>query len=222
MRIESNATLADMPILEIRNLLKRNRCCNWSAATVRYAFKTSFKNARHTISKLENAGYIEPVIVGKKTYWKNTLKGNTLAMATAAKPILRATADKKISEFLERVAVVNSENYFLYEVVEVAVFGSYLSNKERINDIDISISLEPKNTDTIRQQELDLERTNEAIEDGRKFSNTLEALYWPEYQIVRFLKSHSRSISLHQDEGLLKRCKHKILYKLSEVTGLVG
>jgi predicted nucleotidyltransferase len=206
--------LAGKPLIEIRDFLKRNRFCNWSVADVVRSLNTNYKKARAIITALETQGYIERIVIGKDTCWQNTLKGNSLALATSAKPILRSTADKKIKEFIERVAMVNKEKYFLYKVSKVVLFGSYLGNKERINDIDISITLVPKDENAERQRALNLERTNEAIAEGRRFNNIVEQLYWPQYEVVKFLKARSKSISLHQDEDLLKRCKYKVIYKI--------
>jgi predicted nucleotidyltransferase len=216
VRIESHEMIAGKALIKIRDFLKRNRLCNWSDTDVVRSFDTNYKKARDIISELEARGYIEQITIGKDTYWQNTLKGNSLSLATSAKPILRSTADKKIKEFMERVVMVNKEKYFLYKVTKVVLFGSYLGNKEKINDIDISITLVPKDENAERQRALNLERTNEAIAEGRRFNNIVEQLYWPQYEVVKFLKARSKSISLHQDEDLLKRCKYKVIYKKSQ------
>jgi predicted nuclease of predicted toxin-antitoxin system len=42
---------------------------------------------------------------------------------------------------MDRVHAVNATDYFLYKVKRVAVLGSYLTEKKRINDIDIGVAL---------------------------------------------------------------------------------
>ena len=80
-------------------------------------------------------------------YWEVTNKGRTLALASAAQPILRKTAERKISELLERVKIINTSPRYLFEVTKVIVFGSYLTEKQKINDIDIAVTLERKEAD---------------------------------------------------------------------------
>lgn len=155
-------------------------------------------------------------MIARKTYWRLTLKGNALASAKATRPILRATADRKLREFLERVSVVNSENYFLYRISKIIVFGSYLGKKKTINDIDISISLEPKEHDIEKQMKRNDMRIKEAYDDGKNFRNVVEQVCWPEIEVIRYLKAKSRSISLHQDEGIVSRCKHKVIYDIGK------
>ncbi|MDZ7808370.1 MAG: hypothetical protein U5K71_14855 [Gracilimonas sp.] len=47
---------------------------------------------------------------GGKQFWTTTVKGNQLALASAAQPIKRETATQKINEFLERVEQANEES----------------------------------------------------------------------------------------------------------------
>lgn len=47
------------------------------------------------------------------------LDNNALALASAAKPILRTTAEKKINEFLERVRDVNRNEYYKYKIINI-------------------------------------------------------------------------------------------------------
>jgi predicted nucleotidyltransferase len=61
-------------------------------------------------------------------------------MASAAKPISRASAEKKLAEFLDRVRKVKEDDYFLYKVEKVIVFGSYLGSADLLSDIDLAVS----------------------------------------------------------------------------------
>jgi predicted nucleotidyltransferase len=54
------------------------------------------------------------------------------------------TADRLIQELLDRVDTVNADSYFLSVVSKLWVFGSYLSTKEKIGDVDLVVKLERK------------------------------------------------------------------------------
>lgn len=115
---------------------------------------------------------------------------------------------------MERVKEVNSNDYYLYQVKKVIVFGSYLSTKERLGDIDIAIELVPKEGEPKRYGKLTRERAREARDKGRTFSSFIDELYWARTEVKRFLKSRSRSISLHEtDDPILEQVAYQVIYE---------
>ena len=86
-------------------------------------------------------GYVEAASTKDGRSYKRSLAGSTLAQASAAQPLQRGTAQRKLAAFLARVRRVNEDDYYLYRVKKVLVFGSYLSAAARINDIDVAIEL---------------------------------------------------------------------------------
>jgi predicted nucleotidyltransferase len=99
-------------------------------------------------------------------------------LASAARPLTRRNA-KKLQEFLARVREVNSTDYYLYKVRRALVFGSYLSDRDRINDIDIAVELVHRITDPEQRGAADRARIDEAYRAGRRFPHHLAALMWP-------------------------------------------
>ncbi|WP_240983733.1 hypothetical protein [Acididesulfobacillus acetoxydans] len=69
------------------------------------------------IQVLIDQGFVERMTdpTGEVQYI-NTIKGNALSMASAAKPISRVTAEKKLEEFLNRVRQVNGNPDYCYFV----------------------------------------------------------------------------------------------------------
>ena len=88
-----------------------------------------------------------------------------------------------------------------------------MSNMEKINDIDISISLESKQKNEQRRRQMIEERIDNAIFYGKVFRNEGEKICWPQFEVIKFLKGRSRSIGLHIDEDIAKKSKHKIIYR---------
>jgi predicted nucleotidyltransferase len=145
--------------------------------------------------------------------WQNTLRGNGFSQAIAAKPLWRETAEKRLDEFLARVAAVRTAD-FAYKVKQVILFGSYLTSQERINDIDLCVSLAPKENDRAKQAAWERRRIEEAVLHGRSFGTFLDKAGWPQDEVRHYLKARSRSLSLHgPDDGILKHCKHKVIYQ---------
>jgi hypothetical protein len=76
--------------------------------------------------------------------WKLTQKVTVLAAASPALPIHRRTPDRLLREFMERVEGVREDSELMFVVGRVIVFGSYLTPKERLGDLDLAINLLPR------------------------------------------------------------------------------
>ncbi|MBX2840492.1 MAG: nucleotidyltransferase domain-containing protein [Flammeovirgaceae bacterium] len=196
MNIDSKQKLFGFPTLTIRNLLRKISQTDRTIESIADIVNTDIPDATKLVNNLISENYIISISRKSKTYFQTTIKGNSYAMATASKPIKRTTAKKLLEGFLERVHQVNSDDYYLYRVMKVMLFGSYLSNKETISDIDIAILLEHKHK--IKEfTKLDLERAHQAKLKGRRFNNFVEEYAWAREEVLLFLKNRKRSISIH-------------------------
>lgn len=210
MQINPKDTLAGYPILEIRKLLKHTYSIGFNAAFVSSVLKISEHASTNLIKELVANGFIEEY----QSSWQNTLNGNALAKATAAKPIKRETAERKLTEFLERVKRVNTDEHFLYRVTKVVLFGSYLSEKKNLGDIDLAIGYAAKELNKDKFRKICNERIEEAKQNGRYFSTDIDELFWPTQEVKLFLKARSRSISLGDiEDGILLDCENKVIYE---------
>jgi predicted nucleotidyltransferase len=137
--------------------------------------------------------------------YRNTIAGNALANASAAKPVHRKTAERAVAEFLARVQRVNADDHYLYRVERVRVFGSYLTQCERLSDVDLVVEMVPKIEDSGERLRLVKERVSEAELAGRSFASYLDELGWGEVEVWLFLKGRSRVLSLHlPDDAILE------------------
>ena len=57
---------------------------------------------------------------------RTTVRGNALAQASFSRPIGDATAERHLTQVVERAAAYNADPGYLLTVKEIAVFGSYL------------------------------------------------------------------------------------------------
>lgn len=216
MQINANDSLAGVPILTIRAVLKRalNRTINDLPFFAHY-LDVSEKKARQVVTELVEQGYLQ-VQQKRPKLWSVTLKGGGLANATAAKPIRRATADRVLSAFMERVHEVNRNDYYLFKVTRVVLFGSYLSDKEMLGDVDVAIDIKRKQEDWEEHQRLSRQRIAEAKDRGRVFEWWYAEDMWPENETMLFLKSRSRALSLYTweiDREMIEATNHKTLYE---------
>lgn len=214
MRINSNEEMFGFPVMKLREFFKRHTN-EWDVENVMCFFDISINEASKLMKEFEKECFIEKAIKFRnKQLWRNSIKGNALALASAAKPIFRATAEKKIQEFLTRVKEVNKNDYYLYKIKKALVFGSYLGNDEKLGDIDIAIEIVPKEADPNKQLKLGKARSTKARDNGRQFGNYLQELFWPQEEVLRYLKSRSRSISIHfTNDPVLKNAEFRVIYE---------
>lgn len=219
MRIDSKAKIAEVPILEVRKLLRYvGHETEWEKGLVVSFLKIPPKKADRLLQELKRSGYIEPgTLLRRQQLWRKTLKGSTLGLASAAKAVTRKTADRVFSEFMDRVKKINSDPSFLMKVKKVVVFGSYLADAQKVNDIDVAVKLSWKEEHpkvlNKHKGHVALDLAREAEKKGRAFGTFIDRLCWPEHEVKLYLKSGSRTLSIHPiGDKILGRVEHKVVF----------
>ncbi len=186
MCIDKTQNIAGISAITVRDFLAKVKDCLFNGSDAIRLLKTDDQTVAAVLAELHSCEYIELLDLKTEKVWVVTTAGRTFSLASAAKPIFRKTADKRIEEFLKRVAIINSSNHYIYEVVKIAVFGSYLSEQDKINDIDIGFALERKTTNRALFEKMYEQCIRQAEEDGRYFGTHVERIFWPERQIRFF------------------------------------
>ena len=198
MRIDPKGTLFGYPLLYVRKLVRvLNNYLSWDVNTVQEVLSVRPTKARKIVKALHAAGLSKRCRGKHLKTWTTTQAAQTLASATAAKPITRRTADRVLGGLLARVDRVNGDDRFLAKVTRVIVFGSYLrASVERLSDVDIAVELVPKESRRNKFRELNYRRVAQAARKGHRFSGILDRELWWRSETLDFLKGRSRSISL--------------------------
>jgi hypothetical protein len=138
MRITSDQSIAGYPALQVRQFVRKCRFINFPTEAAENTLMLSADAAANFLSKLADLGLIEKSHEReRKQLFQLTRKGQALANASAAKPIYRKTAEYVLAQFMERVHKVNATPEYLFQVNNVVLFGSMLSDGERLGDVDI-------------------------------------------------------------------------------------
>ncbi len=214
MRLNSKDNISGFPILTVRKFL-RNSGFSTDINSIKYFFKTESDKKPKSFLKalIENELVAFEKESEGKNYYTITDKGSTLSKATARKPIFRSTADRLISKFINRLKTVRDKDYYLFKVKKATIFGSYLSDTDRLSDIDIAIEIIPKEKNHDKHMKLVEKRLEDVQLKGRKFKTYLEAIFWPQTEVEQFLRAGSPSISLEiVDQDKLEKLDHKIIY----------
>jgi len=208
MQLNPEATIAGFPILAVRDAVRHYLSWPFSADNFARRLHTPKQRAKRVIAELETMGYVETYEDGRRKGWKVTLAGTRFALATGAKPITRATAERKVAELLQRVAEVNANPRFLFHVVSVRVFGSYITDAKTLGDIDLLIKVARKPNVTDDQL---LDHINNA---DRRFANITDQFAWPQIEVLLYLKNRSRAYSFHDpdDDRIASQAESRALY----------
>jgi hypothetical protein len=213
MRVDPKGTIRGYPTLLVRQTLRRLRGdFVWGEEALERAAKLPPGTGRALARALQAEGLIK---ASQHDGWTVTQAGDTLAVATAARPVSRQTAERVLAQFLERVARVNNDPYFLARVTRVALYGSMLTPEvNRLSDVDLAVQLIAKETDIDRRQEANAERVEQLAIEGRRFGSFLEEQFCWFLETFRFLKGRSRVISLadyNVEKRLVLAVPHRML-----------
>src|ERR1035437_4219543 len=213
MHVDAKGTVGRYPVLPVRATLRHLRSrLQWGLAELETAAGLPPGNGRAVVGVLRAEGLIEAA--GRET-WTITQAGQTFSSATAARLVTRATAERALSQFLERVNEVNQNPYFLAKVTRAVLFGSMLKPEaERLSDVDLAVELTREEPDYEQALEQNQQRAEELASIGRRFRNFLEVegcWYW---EAFRFLKRRSRVIALahfNAEKTLVLAVPHRFL-----------
>ena len=194
MQIDSRATIEGVPLTVIRTLFRRAGLDGaLTAGFVRDTLRVSEPKAGALLRALMTAGFLKREKGGR---WELTTAGIRLRGSSAAKPLLRRTAEGLLDDLLQRIAALNEDSHFLARVEKAIVFGSYLSGADRLGDVDVAVHLVPRSPDAKKHREANDRRVAEEEKKGRRFRTFLDQAFWWEQQAMLFLRNRRRGLSL--------------------------
>lgn len=217
MRLDPAETVCSVPILVVRDAVRRAQGGFVNTEFFSKCLKTSRRTVLAVVAELVSRGYLElsDRASDEGPWYSVTINGSTFALASGARPVTRATATRHLNALLERVRDVNESGRYCYTVTRVLVFGSYLKEAPRLSDIDIAVELTRKLSDSDAQRASEQLSIAQAEHSGRCFSNIVERLTWPQHEVLLRLKARSRVISLHTtDDAILKIATFRQVFRV--------
>ena len=212
MRLTRKQTICDNPILKIRDYFDHIRPALISPEMISEQFDLNKEKTKELIDALLSEGYIEAA--KKKGKYQLTIKGQALCVARYTNPLNKEKADKLFKEFMERVEEINSNEFYLYRVSKIVLFGSYIDpEKTDYSDIDIAFELSRKAKSHEEFMEMDEQRIKEAELAGKSFPSFFDQIGYTERVVLLKMKNKCRYISLHRMyDGILNITKTKQVY----------
>jgi hypothetical protein len=206
MRIESKQIIVGFPAVQVRRLMRETVGRSISPRCVREVLQCSESTAASVLVDLQREG----LVVQVDDHLEPSMKGSALAQATAARPLVCSTAKRLVAGVVERARLINADDDWAYRVAMLVVFGSFAAGAEKPNDVDVACRLRPRWQGAAQDEAEQLRRAAR----GRRFRNIWECAAWPKLEVLCFLKSRSRGLSVQElDDWILKQEKHSIVYR---------
>lgn len=210
MHINSKELLFGQPILKIREVIRfamEEKCFGYSKAEIikKVAMILNLPNTttKQVIEQLITEDYLilNKEKSGNKYQYElaETSKGRRFGIASAAPAISRQKATQLLNDLIKRAEVINANKDLVYFVQRIKVFGSYLSDKETLGDLDIGFKLSRKNNGADFSS-LNKKRITQAKTNGKIFKSFMDELGWPYREIELMLKNKQRNLSIHDEE----------------------
>jgi hypothetical protein len=199
MQITREEVVAGHPAMQVRAFVRRFDGKFFMRCAVERVMQLQPEQAEKFINEMVSLELIEPTTpFANEAAFEVAERGLAFANATAAKPIYRKTAERVLTEFMDRVHAVNASKEYAFRISGAVLFGSMLSCADRLGDVDVAIDLKPRISDPIQRKQLCNRRRRSAQEQGRAFSTATEWAMWPQREVLLQLKARSRSLSLHR------------------------
>src|SRR5258708_31111170 len=175
MHIDPSSTIAGVPALKVRDFWRRDGDGLLRADHMAARLKIDLVKANAVLDELMNRRMAERVPDGKRgeDLFQLTLLGRSFSLASGGRPLSRSTAQRKVNELLQRVAKINEGDHFLYVVRRVLVFGSFLSDSQTLNDVDVAVGFTPRHGGKESQRAQQGTRTSRANATRRRLSKYL-------------------------------------------------
>jgi len=136
---------------------------------------------------------------GKKRFYKQGKAAPRLCNVRFIKRIDRTKADQLVAEIVRRAKEINARPELAMTVEEIRAFGSYITDRTDLGDIDLAVRFERKpGKDFVAWN---IERANAS---GRQSLNFFQQITYGETEVFRLLKGRSPYIALHYAHDLEK------------------
>ena len=125
--------------------------------------------------------------------------------------VRRERADRLIAQMVAEAEAINADATMIHTITLLAAFGSYLTDKEVLGDLDVAIQFKPRWT----PEDFDALKRQFAIDHPMPPSTRRDyfgRMFWPETKLRRRIKV-GRGISLHDFSELeILGCPYRVVF----------
>jgi len=208
--VPSTTRILGRPLAEVRRVLRLDAGEGFDIEAARQRIAGDDYAVRRFLADLVTD---ESLIQDRADHWTVTVKAKELQFESRGR-LTRDKADSLVGELLARVRALNADAKYAFKVDSVVLFGSYLSNRDRIGDVDLAIALRPRLQNKEAQKALE----EVARSRGPRSRNIVEHMYKPQREVRRALKAKSSWLDVRDiselEEVLQQRrgVDYKVIY----------
>jgi predicted nucleotidyltransferase len=194
MQVGREETIAGVRLMKVRDFLRWTGDSSVQLDAIKERFGCDQARGEQIEKTLIDAGYLEddPNETKPGKWYIVSALGRQLCNAKFVRRISRPEAETLVAGLLERVKLVNERDELTHRVTEVRVFGSYLSDKADLGDVDLAVQYTPRRLTHIE------EAKQRAAQSGKSMSNFLQIITYGTQEIRQILKNRSPYLSLHE------------------------
>lgn len=210
MRLGKNDVVCGLPAQEARNVMRLFR-----QPGPQHLLHQWSNDVGDLARLLEAEGWLQyrGVDPEGEPWWETTIRGNALAQASFRRPISRATAERHLQAVVTRAEEYNACADYLFDIVQVIVFGSYLNpGASELGDLDLAIVTR----DRIEAGDRAKRSLDYAVASGRRFNTYFDKLAWAEVELVQILRNRVSAISITREDISKFADRWKVVYKLEQ------
>ena len=197
--------------MKVRDFLRLQKE-SFPAEAIGEQFKVSGGRKQEIEEALVRAGYVIPD-ENHKTRYLVTPLGMQLSNAKFISRISREKAEALLQSFLVRVISINERDELTHKVTGVRVFGSYLTDKADLGDIDLAVAIKARRESHVKES---VERANQSVRAVRSF---LDRITFGRSEVRKLLKGGSRYLSIHEfDEVDELGIPYKVLFPSNDTS----
>jgi predicted nucleotidyltransferase len=194
MKVGREETIAGVRLMKVRDFLRWTGDSSVQLDAIAERFGCDHAKAKQIEKALTDAGFIEddPNEPKLGKWYVVSALGRQLANAKFVRRITRPEAETLVAGLLNRVKLVNERDELTHQVTEVRVFGSYLSDKADLGDVDLAVQLTPRRATHVEEAKL------RAARSGKTMSNFLQIITCGRHEVRQILKNRSPYLSIHE------------------------
>ena len=138
-----------------------------------------------------------------------------MTVSNKSKRMKRSTAERLLRELIGRVESIQDDDSLAYMVSDLVLFGSYLSDREDLGDLDVAVNI-VRRFEGDEQLRVEEERRKATCPGSADF---VLRLFWPNEEIYRMIRNRSawiQLISVERDGEVIFSGPHRYIWKDGE------
>ena len=181
--VPSTTRILGRPLSEVRRLLRLDAGEGFDMEAAQRRIDGDQYAVRRFLADLVTDEWLIQI---RPDYWIATPKAKELQSESRGR-LTRAKADGLVGELLARVRAVNDDARYAFKIDSVVLFGSCLSARDRIGDVDAAIALRPR----LQKKEAQEALEEEARSRGARSRNIVDHMFKPQREMLQALKAKS-------------------------------